>query len=145
MAQRWWSGIPRCRVDKTDAIIPLSTLEATRPIEPSGPAAPAGHLEGVDDQFGAHVVGDRPADDDPAEDVEHGGAVDLALAGGVFGNVGDPQSIRCVGDEPALHQVLMNGRGRSGPAAATRGVPARQDGLRAVLPLGGRRRVGPHP
>ena len=34
---------------------------------------------------------------------------------------------------------------RAGLAAVTRGVPARQDRLRAALPLGGRRRVGPHP
>jgi hypothetical protein len=104
-------------VDQKDSIRPLSTLEATRPMEPSSPAvrsrwpkiqdvycdprslydctgfraaAPAGHLQGVDDQLGAHVVGDRPAHDGAAEDVEDGGAVDLALSGGVLGDVGDP-------------------------------------------------------
>ena len=80
-------------VDQNDSIIVLSTELATRPIEPSRPArepvaedpgrercpvgvqdrsglglaVPAGHLQGVDDQLGAHVVGDRPADDPAGE------------------------------------------------------------------------------
>ncbi len=62
------------------------------------------------------MVGDRPANDDPAEDVEHGGAVDLALGGGVLGDVGDPQPIGTFGDESALHQVLMHRRRRVGTA-----------------------------
>jgi hypothetical protein len=131
-------------VDQKDSIIVLSMLEATRPIEPSSPAVrrrwpkiqdvywlprvgvhhgagggaapPAGHLEGVDDQFGAHVVGDRPADDGAAEDVEDGGAVDLALDRGVLGDVGDPQPVGGVGDEPPLHQVVVDRRGRAGSA-----------------------------
>ena len=121
--------------------MPLSTLEATRPIEPSSPAArsrwpkiqdvyclgavavddgaggwpaaPAGHLQGVDDQLGAHVVGNRPADHGAAEDVEHRGAVDLALAGGVLGDVGDPQPVGALGDEAALHQILVHRRRRT--------------------------------
>lgn len=88
------------------------TLEETRPIDPKGPASRrrcpntqdvywdprlewttvpgAGrrchwaHLEGVDDQFGADVVGDGPPDDPPRADVDHGGVVDLPLPGGVF-------------------------------------------------------------
>lgn len=43
--------------------------------------APEGHLEGVDDELGAHVVGDRPAHDAAAPGVEDDGQVDLALAG----------------------------------------------------------------
>ena len=42
-----------------------------------GLAAPGGHLQGVDDQLGAHVVGDRPAHDAAGEHVEDGAAVDL--------------------------------------------------------------------
>jgi hypothetical protein len=61
------------------------------------------------------VGGDRPADHHSAEDVGHGGAVDLALGGGVLGDVGDPQPVRGVGDEPALHQVGVHGRRRAGP------------------------------
>ena len=78
-----------------------------------GSAAPAGHLQGVDDQLGAQVVGDRPPDNGAAEDVEDRGAVDLALGGGVFGDVGDPQPVGCVGEEAALHQIVVHGRCRS--------------------------------
>ena len=41
-------------------------------------------------------------------------AVDPALAGAVLGDVGDPEPVRGVGDEPALHQVRA---GRLGAAA----------------------------
>ena len=99
------SSSSRCRVDQNDSIIVLSTLEATRPIAPSRPAArcrcpktqdvycdprseckiapslwsasPGGHLEGVNDELGAHVIGDRPAHDRRAEDVQDGAAVHL--------------------------------------------------------------------
>jgi hypothetical protein len=81
-----------------------------------GATAPAGHLQGVDDQLGSHVIGDRPADHDPAEHVEDRGAVDLALGGGVLGDVGDPQPIRRIGDKPALHQIVVHRRRRPGSA-----------------------------
>ena len=42
-------------------------------------ALPFGHLEGVDDEFGADGIGDRPADDPPGPDVDHRGAVGLCL------------------------------------------------------------------
>lgn len=38
------------------------------------------HLNCVDDELGAHVVGDGPADDHPRVGVDHRGAVDLAGA-----------------------------------------------------------------
>jgi hypothetical protein len=40
-----------------------------------------GHLEGVFDHFGAHVVGQGPADDPPAGPVDDGGQIKPALPG----------------------------------------------------------------
>ena len=51
------------------------------------PAAPDGHLDGVDDELGADVIGDRPAHDPAGPGVEHDGEVDPALTGGVLGDV----------------------------------------------------------
>ena len=73
-----------------------------------GPAAPDRHLQGIDDQLGAHVIGDRPAHHLPGEHVEHRRAVDLPGPGGVLGDVGAPQQIRPSGHEPSLHEVLVN-------------------------------------
>lgn len=56
------------------------------------------------------MVSDRPADDLAGEHVEHGCAVDLALTGGVFGDVGAPQPVRRVGNEPPPDKVVMRGR-----------------------------------
>jgi hypothetical protein len=44
-----------------------------------GAAARDGHLERVDDELGAEVVGDRPADDPAAVAVHHRGQVQPAL------------------------------------------------------------------
>ena len=53
------------------------------------PAAPAGHLQGVDHQFAPEeVVGDRPTYDPTRVHVQHRGAVELAFAGGLLGDVG---------------------------------------------------------
>jgi hypothetical protein len=67
----------------TNTYDPCNKSALRRPVEPAlaaavavqhaagrGPAAPAGHLQGVDDQLRAHVVGDRPAHDGAAEDVQ---------------------------------------------------------------------------
>ena len=103
----------RCMVDQSDSIIVSSALEATRPLDPSGPAErsrwPTIHdvdwllrskrtiapgagwrrqmaICGASRQFGAHVVGDRTPDD-PA-----GGA---------------PQPVWSDGGRPALDEVLV--------------------------------------
>jgi len=127
---------------------PLSTELATRPMDPSSPASrsrcpnvqdvywlPRSEWRtvavvgrrcqvaiayGVDDEFGADVVRDRPAHDSPGPDVDHGGAVDLPLGGGVFGDVGAPEPVRAVGDEPAP--------ARSSCGAGSGPVPARCGG-----------------
>ena len=122
-------------VDHHDSIIELSTEDATRPMDPSRPASrsrcpntrgvlrpavgvddgaglrtasPRSHLQGVEDQLGAHVVRDRPAHDLAGEDVEHREAVDLSGSGRVLGDVGAPQQVRSSGGELPLHQVLVD-------------------------------------
>jgi hypothetical protein len=71
-----------------------------------GSAPPERHLEGIDDELGPDVIGDRPADDASAEGVEDDGDVDLAGVGGVLGDVGDPQLVGLVDGELAVHQIL---------------------------------------
>ena len=68
-------------------------------------APPAGHLQGIDDQFGAQVVGDGPADHAATEHVQHGRQIDPALVGGVLGDVSDPEPVRAVGMELPLHVI----------------------------------------
>jgi hypothetical protein len=71
-----------------------------------GPALPERHLQGVNDQLRAQVVGDRPANDPAGEHVQDDGEVDPALAAAVLGDVGDVEPIGLVGGEPPLHQIL---------------------------------------
>jgi len=68
-------------------------------------AVPDRHLQRVDDQLRAHVLGHRPPDDAAAEAVQHDRQVEPALAGAVPGDVGDVEPVRCVGPEVALDQV----------------------------------------
>ena len=63
----------------------------------------------VDDELGAHVIGDRPADDPAGPGVDHDGEVDPALAGGVLGDVLHPQPVGAVGSELAVHQIVDAG------------------------------------
>ncbi len=72
----------------------------------SGVAPPAGHVQGVYDQFGAQVIGDGPADREAGEHVDHDRAVDPALAGAVLGDVGDPQLVRGVGDRAGAGRAV---------------------------------------
>ena len=85
-------------------------------------------VQGVDDEFGADVVGDGPAHDLAAEHVEHRGAVDLAFTGRVLG-VGALQPVRPVGDEPALDQVVVDGRVRVAAAGLAGSTDAADPGL----------------
>jgi hypothetical protein len=56
-------------------------------------ATPQRHLERVDDELGAQVVRDRPADHTFGPRVEHDREIDPAVVGGVRGDVGDPEPI----------------------------------------------------
>ncbi len=78
------------------------------------PAAQGGHVDRVGDELGAHVIGDRPADDPSGPGVDDDGEVDPALAGAVLGDVLHPQPVRAVGAELAMHQIVAAGIGRPG-------------------------------
>ena len=70
-----------------------------------GPAGAGGHPQGVRGQVSPLGGAGGPADDAAAEHAGHDAAVDLALAGGVLGDVGDPQPVRAVRGELAPDQV----------------------------------------
>ena len=63
------------------------------------------HVQRVQHELCAHVVGHRPTDDAPAEDVEHDGEVQKAGPRWYVGDVGNPKLVRGVGNEPALDQI----------------------------------------
>ena len=69
-------------------------------------ASPDGHLQGVDDELGAEMIRDRPADDATREGVDHSRQVDLALCCRVLGDIADPESIRSIDCELAVHEVI---------------------------------------
>jgi hypothetical protein len=66
---------------------------------------PEGHLEGVDDELGAHVIADRPAHHHPAERLEDHGQVDLPVAGGMLGDIHHPQPVRLGRIENPVHEI----------------------------------------
>jgi hypothetical protein len=70
-------------------------------------ASPTRHLQRVDDQFGTHVISDRPAHDHPRVHVEHSAAIHHPLACRMLSNIGDPQHVWSISDEPATHQIIM--------------------------------------
>ena len=86
------------------------------------------HPERVAGQRRGRVVADRPADDAAAERVEHDRAVDLALAGRVLGDVGQPQLVGPVAAELAVDEILGGRRARrlatSGRRCGRRSRPA---------------------
>jgi hypothetical protein len=77
------------------------------------------HPERVASQRGGWVVADRPADDAAAERVEHDRAVDLALPGRVFGDVGQPQVVRTAAPELAVDEVFGGRHARNASPLAS--------------------------
>lgn len=73
----------------------LASLVAVMDRTGARPAVPDRHLERVDDQLGAQVLGDRPSDDLSGEHVQDDGEVEPALAGGHVGDLGGPGPVRC--------------------------------------------------
>jgi hypothetical protein len=63
-------------------------------------------VEGVGDELSAHVAIHRPAHDPPRVDVLDGDEVEPALPGPEVGDVGDPESVRAVGSERPVDEVL---------------------------------------
>ena len=133
--RRWRSSI--CMVDQNDSIMALSKASPMEPqrwhqsrptdLVGEGPggeldsvvgmddraslrrALSDGHVEGVHDELGILDRIDRPSDDASAAGVHNGAAVDLALAGAVLGDVGDPELVELEASELALHQILRVG------------------------------------
>src|SRR5581483_6788217 len=83
-------------------------------------ALPEGHLQGVEGEVGAEVVGDLPAHDPPGEGVDDVGHEDEPGPGPHVGQVGDPQPVRRRRVEVPLDQVgrpvagVVAGRGALG-------------------------------
>ena len=78
-----------------------------------GPAMLERHLQGVNDELCAHVVGHRPAHDPAREDVLDGGQVEPALPGSEVGDVRDPEPVRPVSRERAIDKVLADANARA--------------------------------
>ena len=78
-------------------------------------AAPARcHPERVEHQGRGLGRVDRPADDEPGERVEDDAVVDLALPGGVLGDVGHPQLVRRVTRELTADEIQRREPRQSG-------------------------------
>ena len=77
------------------------------------------------------MIGDRPAHHPAAPGVEHDGQVRLAVSSRVFGDVHDPQAIRCHGIEGPIDQVVggLWRRGLDGCSPALAAMDARDAGL----------------
>ncbi len=67
-----------------------------------------GHLECVHGDAGLHPGVDRVADDLVREHVLDRAEVELPLRGPVLGDVGQPQLVRAIGGEVALHEVVVH-------------------------------------
>lgn len=104
-------------------------------------ASPDGHLQRVDNEFGADVIRDRPAHHASAERVEHRGEIHRAFTGPMFGHVHHPQSVGTVGVELAADEILAGLRGRvsSGAAPPATAIDPGNAGLahEALDPLAG--------
>src|SRR5437868_1554234 len=91
---------------------------------------PQGHLQSREHELGAEVIGHGPADNAPAEDIEHHRQVEEARPGGGcplgrVGDIGRPPLIGLLGDELPLEMVrgwgsarLAHGRDYLAPAMA---------------------------
>jgi hypothetical protein len=76
------------------------------------------HPQRVKDEIGAHVGRELPADDAAAVDVDHEREEDQALPAAQVGEVRDPQRIRPVGGELALHEIGPTDRSGVGDRGA---------------------------
>ena len=77
-------------------------------VDQSGLGAPTRdrHLQRFDDELGAHVLGELPADDRAREEVLDGGEVAAALPGLQVGDVRTPQDVGRRRAEAALDEVV---------------------------------------
>ncbi len=107
------------------------------------PTLPQGHRQGVGDQLGAHVVGDRPPDHPPRVQVDHGRQVHPAVPTLHIGDVAAPPLITLPGGEVPADQV----RRRHRPLAVDRGLlpRPRMASLQASTPHQPPHPLGCHP
>ena len=66
---------------------------------------PDRHLEGVEHQFRAQVIGHRPADDLAAAGIQHDGEIEKASRRGDERDIGDPELVRPACLEVAVDQI----------------------------------------
>ena len=104
-------------------------------------AAPQGHLEGVDDEVGAAVVPEGPAQYPAAVSVEDKGAVEPALAYAVLGDVRHPQPVRTIDGEVAVDQIV--GPCGLGVAAGAAPPPPPRDAARLAARISRSTRLRP--
>jgi hypothetical protein len=97
-----WDGVVEGRVAALAVVEDLDEVEDRRPqarwCRPG--RAVDGHVECVQDQFGAQVLGHRPAHHLTRERVQDHREVQPALAGALLGDVSNPQPVR-----PGRHEV----------------------------------------
>jgi hypothetical protein len=77
-----------------------------------GSALPDRHLERLDDELGAHLLGHRPADAAATERIDDDSQVELALPGRDLGQIGYPEPIRRLRREVAAHEIRRRGDAR---------------------------------
>ena len=70
-----------------------------------GPPLPERHVEGIEHELRAQVVGHGPAHHAAAEGIQHNSEVQEPGPGGDVGDVRDPEPIGCIGGEVALDQI----------------------------------------
>jgi len=70
-----------------------------------GATLPEGHVEGIEHEPRAQVIGHGPVDHAAAEGIQHDGEEQEPGPGRDVGDVRDPEPIGCVGGEVALDQV----------------------------------------
>ena len=97
-------------------------------------AAGDGHLQGAEGEVAGHPRVDRIAHDPAGPDVLDRAQVQLPLAGGVLGDVGQPHHVRAGCGEVPLDQVIVHRRARLLGPAPLAGVRRDDPGLRAHLP-----------
>ena len=77
-----------------------------------------GLVKGVHGQRGLHAPGHGVPHDPPGVEVLDGAEVELALARGVLGDVGQPELVQSLGGELALDTVIAHGRAGPAPVLA---------------------------
>src|SRR3954451_24841301 len=113
-----------------------------------------GHVQGVGDQAGAHVVGDRPAHHPAAVQIDHGGQIGPAVPRLDVGDVAAPLPVRRLGAELPPDQVRCADRpapGDGGALPRLRVAPSQPSGAHEPpdppepQPVSDRGQLGAHP